>query len=296
MDKSNLAHVIALQHSQRFWQVVGVHIAVAGQQQLAAVLFHHRKETAPLVFDPDRVEAFRLCANHDHDLGGIQCRENIRFIFSTCFVLQRDARKEYTPPLVGQLIVDFLRKGAVLGAAAVLIAFLVTDEHVKRLFILTSSKDTVLYLGNFGSIFLILTLCDAVRILQRRLIVYIFQEIVKAGAVAGRQVFMRSRVLDIFNTIAAKGAAPVGLGVGVVLFHNALIHGQRLVKFTDAAEIVAAVKRRYPLVIVNFGECHRAAAAFADAKGFVRGQLNVSAAHFALDNCHSFTSFTILFV
>lgn len=81
------------------------------------------------------------------------------------------------------------------------------------------------------------------------------------------------------------------LGIGVVLFHYVFIHSQCLVKFTDAPEIVAAVKRRCPLVIVQLGECHRTAAALADTKGLIGGKLDVSSSHFAFDNRHTSTSF-----
>ena len=296
LHKTDFSHVIALQHRQCLGQIVGVHIAVAGQQQLAAILFHHGKKTTPLVLDPDRVEIFRLGANYNHNFGRVQRCKNVRFVLGADLILQRNARKEYTPTLIGQLVVDFLRKGAVLGAAAVLVAFLVADEHIKRLFILAGGKYTVLDFGNFSGVFLILAPRNAVRILQCRLIVHILQETVKAGTVAGGQIFVRGRVLDILNAVAAERAAPVRLGIGVVLFHYVFIHSQCLVKFTDPAEIVAAVKRRRPLVIVQLGECHRTAAALADTKGLIGGKLDVSSAHFALDNCHSFTSFTILFV
>ena len=102
-------------------------------------------------------------------------------------------------------------------------------------------------------------------------------------------------VLDILNAVAAKRTAPMRLGIGVVLLHNALIHGQRFVEFTNAAEIVAAVERSRPLVIVNFGECHGTAAAFADAKGFVLRNFNVAATHFTFNNCHVFHPLSIYF-
>ena len=291
LDKPNLAHIVALQHGQGFRQVVGVHVAVAGQQQLAAVLFHHGKKTTPLVLDPDRVEIFRFGADHDHDFGRVQRCKNVRLVLGADLILQRNARKEYTPTLVCQLIVDFLRKGAVLGAAAVLVAFFVADEHIKWLFILAGGKDAVLDFGDFSGVLLILALCDAVRILQCRLIVHILQEVVKAGAVAGGQIFVRGRVLDILDAVAAERAAPVRLGIGFVLLHNALIDRQCLVKFANTAEIVAAVKCSRPLVIVQFGECHRTAAALADTKGLIGRKFDVSATHFAFDNCHISTSF-----
>lgn len=81
------------------------------------------------------------------------------------------------------------------------------------------------------------------------------------------------------------------LGIGFVLLHNALIDHQCLVKFANAAEIVAAAKRRRPLVIVQLGECHRTAAALADTKGLIGGKLDVSSSHFAFDNRHTSTSF-----
>ena len=80
------------------------------------------------------------------------------------------------------------------------------------------------------------------------------------------------------------------LSVVVVLGNDPLIHGQRLVKLAAAPEVIAAVKGRRPLLVIYFGQRHRAAAVLARPKGLVRRDINISAAHFAFDNCHDLLS------
>ncbi|MFQ9060809.1 MAG: hypothetical protein ACLR5X_04740 [Oscillospiraceae bacterium] len=81
------------------------------------------------------------------------------------------------------------------------------------------------------------------------------------------------------------------LSVVVILGHNALIHGQCLVKLAAAPEVIAAVKGRRPLLVIYFGQRHRAAAIFTRPKGLVSRDLNIPAAHFALDDRHFSPSF-----
>ena len=55
--------------------------------------------------------------------------------------------------------------------------------------------------------------------------------------------------------------------------------------------MIAAVERRCPLLVIYFGQRHRAAAVFTRSKGLVRRDLNIPAAHFALDDRHFFSLF-----
>ena len=290
LHEADLAHIIALQHRQCLRQIIRVHIAVARQEQLAPVLFHHGQEAAPFIFDPDGVKMLRLCADHDHDLRGVQRREDIRLIFCARLIFQCDAREEHTVALLGQLVIDLLRHQAVARALAVLAGFLVAEEDVERLLVLRGGENAALHLGDFGCVLLILAAGDAVGMLDRSQIVHILQKAVEARAVARRQPFIRCRVLHIFNTEPAQRTAPVRLSVVVVLGHDALIHGQRLVKLAAAPKVIAAVKRRCPLLVVHFGQRHRAAAVFTRSKGLIRRDLNIPAAHFTFNNCHDLLS------
>ena len=136
LHEADLAHVLTLQHAEFFRHIIRVHVAVAGDEQAAAVGAHERQIPAPLVFDPDGVQIFRLRADHDHDLRRVQGGEDIRLVFLTEFVFQRDAREEDLIASVGELIVNILRKCGILCPFAVLVRFLVADEHVKRRFLL----------------------------------------------------------------------------------------------------------------------------------------------------------------
>ena len=66
LDEANPAHIVAHQNGQLLRQVVSVHVPVAGDEELALILAHHGKETAPLVFHPNGVEILRACADNDH--------------------------------------------------------------------------------------------------------------------------------------------------------------------------------------------------------------------------------------
>ena len=290
LHEADLAHIIALQHRQCLRQIIRVHIAVARQEQLAPVLFHHGQEAAPFIFDPDGVKMLRLCADHDHDLRRVQRREDIRLIFRACFIFQCDAREEHAIALLGQLVIDLLRHQAVARALAILSGLLVAEEHVERLLILRGGKNAALYFGDFRCVFLVLAAGNAVGMLDRSQIVHILQKAVEARAVARRQPFIRCRVLHIFNTEPAQRTAPVRLSVVVVLGNDALIHSQRLVKLAAAPKVIAAVKRRCPLLIVYLRQSHRAAAVFARPKGLIRRDLNIPAAHFTFNNCHDLLS------
>ena len=225
LDKADLPHVIGLQYTQLLRQVIGVHIPVAGEQQLGAVLLHQRQEAAPLVLHPHGIEILRLGAHCHHDFSAVQCREDIRLILGAHLVLQRDAGEKHPVAGVRQLIVDVLSQQGVLCPLAVLVRLFIADKDIKGLLILGGGQDALLHLRNLGGILLVLPPGHAVRVLQCRQIVHILQKAVKAGPVAGGDPLICSGVLHIFDTKPAQGAAPVGLGVGVVFRHDALING-----------------------------------------------------------------------
>ena len=286
LDEANLAHVIAHKHGELFGHIVGIHIAVAGDEELRFILAHHGKEAAPLVLDPYGVEIFSARPDDDHDLRRVQRGEYVRLVLRTGDVFERDTRKEHTPPLLGKLIVDVLCKYAVACALAVLVELFVADEHVVGLGVLRGGKYAALHLGNLRCIFLVLAAGDAVGVLQCGEVVYVLKEAVEACTVAGRQPFIGRGVLDVFDAEAAQCAAPMRLRVRVVLGNDALVHAERLVKLTCAAEVVAAVERRRALIVAHLGQRHRAAAVLAGSESFVGGYLHISAAHLAFDYCH----------
>ena len=286
LQEADLAHIVGLQHAQLLRQVIGIHVPIAGQKELAAVLLHQRQETAPLVLDPDGVKMRRLRTHRDHDLCGMEGGKDIRLILRTRLVLQSDPGEEHPPSLFGQPIIDILRQDAVPCALAVFVGLLIADKHIEGLFVLRGRQNAALNLRNLRRVLLILAARDPVGMLHGSQIVHILQEIVKAGSVAGRQPLIGRRILHILDTEPAKGTAPVRLRIGVVLLNDALIHRQRLVKLSDPAEVVAPVERGSPLLIAHLRQGHRRAAILADAKRFVCSQLDIPATHFTFDNCH----------
>ena len=199
-----------------------------------------------------------------------------------CFEILDDISKENLEALLRELVVDVLRVQAVAGALlGAVVRFLVADEHVERLLILRSGKDTALYLGDFCRVLLVLSSGDAVRVFKSGYVVHILQKAVEARAVAGGQELKGVRVLHIFDTETAQGTAPMRLGIGVILADDRLIHAECLVKFSLTAEVVAAVEPRRALVVRHLRQGHHRPAVFAGAKGLFFVDLDISAAHFA---------------
>ena len=136
LQESDLAHIVGLQHAQLLRQVIGIHVPIAGQKELAAVLLHQRQETAPFVLDPDGVKMRRLRTHRDHDLCGMEGGKDIRLILRTRLVLQSDPGEEHPPSLFGQPIIDILRQDAVPCALAVFVGLLIADKHIEGFFVL----------------------------------------------------------------------------------------------------------------------------------------------------------------
>lgn len=288
LHEADLGHIVGLQDAELFRQVVGVHILIAGKKQLATILAHHSKEAAPLVLDPDSVEILRLGADGDHDLGAVQSGKDIRLVFRAGLVLQGNPGEEDTVALLRELVVDFLGVDAVTGALlGLVVRLLVADKDVERFLVLRSSKNTALHLRNPGRILLILPPGDAVGVFQRCLVIHVLQEAVKAGAVAGGEVFKGIGVFYVFDAEAAERTAPVRLCVRVVLPDDALINRQRFVKLALPAEMVAPVEPRRPLIVRHLRQSHRRSSVLAGSKGLFLVQGNIPAAHLTFDDSHS---------
>jgi len=123
-------------------------------------------------------------------------------------------------------------------------------------------------------------------VFQRREIIHILENAVETGTMAGRDPFVGSRILYIFDSIATKRTAPVRFRIRLVFLDDSLVYGQRFVKFTDAPEVISAIEGCSSLLIVHFRKRHRGTTAVARPKSFVRRKLDVPAAHLALDDRH----------
>ena len=194
------------------------------------------------------------------------------------------------------MIIDLLRQGGVHGSIALVIALFIADEHIKGLLFLRYRQNAALYLRNYLAVFFILTTGYGICVFQCCLVVHILQKTIKAGSVAGGQIFSTCRVLDIFNAKAAKRTAPVRLSIGLVFLNDALIDQKRLVKLTNSAEVVATVEGSSPLFIIHFGQGHGRTAVFTGAATLVSRYFHVSAAHLALDDGHLISSSILCFL
>ena len=242
LNKTDLAHILTLQHAEFFGHIIRIHIAVAGDEQTAAVGAHERKVAAPFIFDPDGVQIFRLRADHDHDLGRVQGGEDVRLVFLPKLILQRDARKEHLIACVGELVVNILRQRGILRAFAALIGFLVADEHVERRFLLRDRQNVLLQRRDALRFLFVQAPRHAVGVLQRSLIVHVVQNAVKARAVARRDTLAGSRILHVLDAVPAEQQIPVRLRVRVILADQSLVDRRGLVKFTVPPQMRTAVE------------------------------------------------------
>ena len=242
LNEADLAHVLTLQHTELLGHIIRIHIAVAGDEQTAAVGAHERKIPAPLVFHPDRVQIFRLRADHNHDLGRVQGSKDIRLVFLPELVFQRDAREEDLIARVGELVVNILRQRGILRPFAVLVRLFITDEHVKQRFLLRDRQNVFLQAGDALRLFFVQAPCHAVGIFECGLIIHVVQNTVKARAVAGRDAFAGGRILHILDAVPAEQQVPVRLGIRVVLADQPLVNCSGLVKFTVAPQMRTAVE------------------------------------------------------
>ncbi len=68
LHEAELGHVLRHQMRKLLRQIVGVHIAICGDERFLRAVLNKREIAAPFVFDPYGVEVFRLRAENDHDL------------------------------------------------------------------------------------------------------------------------------------------------------------------------------------------------------------------------------------
>jgi hypothetical protein len=95
---------------------------------------------------------------------------------------------------------------------------------------------------------------------------------------------MRQRVFDILNAESADDRAPVRLGIRVVLLQNFLVRRNRLVELALPPEVIRAVVAVQLVLVLRLRNRRRAASVLARPVRRPRNEVNVPAAHFALDN------------
>ena len=101
---------------------------------------------------------------------------------------------------------------------------------------------------------------------------------------AGRHALMRQRVFDILNAESADDRAPMRLGIGFVLVQQLFVRRQRLLELTLLPEVVRPVVAVELLLVLRLRNRRCAASVLARPVHRPRNEVNVPAAHFALDN------------
>ena len=204
LHKAELTHVLRLQMRKFIRQVIGIHIPVCRDQNLfAAALFHKGKVAAPFIFYPDRMEVFRLRAEHDHDFCRVKRRKDIRLVLRAELILQRNARKENSDSLLYELVVQLGRQNRIGCPPAVVVSFLIADKDVERLFLLRYRENPFLnFIDRPGFLFIDFFL-EAVGILQCIFIIRIIKDRCELCAVDRRNTPVRGWILHILDAVPA---------------------------------------------------------------------------------------------
>ena len=172
----------------------------------------------------------------------MQGGEDVRLVLLPKLILQRDAREKHLIARIGELVVNILCQRGILRTLAVLVRLFITDERVKRRFLLRDRQNVLLQRGNALRFFFVQAPCHTVGVLQRGLIVHVVQNAVKACAVAGRDALAGSRILHILDAVPAEQQVPVRLGIRIVLADQPLVNCSGLVKLTVAPQMRTAVE------------------------------------------------------
>ena len=204
LHEAQLGHILRLQMGKLLRKVVGVHIAVGGDQHFLRTTPDQRQIAAPLVFHPNGVEVLRLRTQHHHDLGAVQCGEYVRLVGGTQLVLQRDAGEEHLEALLCQLVVEIGSQHAVRCPTAIGICLLVADEYIKRFFLLGNLQNALLNFVDCFSLGLVDHPLGGIGVLDGGLVVLIIENGGVLGAVHRRHALVRGGILHVLNTIAAQ--------------------------------------------------------------------------------------------
>ena len=204
LHSAYFAHVLGLQFRKLLGHIIGIDAFVAGNQVLALVGGHQFQVPAPLVFDPHGVIVFIIRAEGQHDFGGVQSGEDIRFILLPQLVLQGNPGEEDPVALFRQGIVNILGNDAVHRALTVLVRLLIADENAIRLLLAGNLDDA---LADFFNLFCLVPIDlagDHIRIFQSLLKVAVLHDALKAGTVAGGNFLAGSRVVHILDAVLAQ--------------------------------------------------------------------------------------------
>ena len=286
LHRADLAHILRLKPRKLLGHVVSVDILVTGNQCLFLPRRNQRKITTPFVLDPDGVVIFVIRADGEHDLRTVERREDIRLVFLTEFILQRNARKKHAVALFGQRVIDILCQNAVKRAASVFVGFLVADKNVVGLLFAGDLDNPLAQLLDLLRLVAVNLACHGVGVFARLIEVVILHHAVKRRAMAGWDFFARRRIIHILDAIFAQHKSPIGFRLGRELRDDAFVNARRFIKLAAETQAVCPRKKRHLFLVIRCRDGLPAAAVFAlhhVALGYIR---QIAAAHLALENRH----------
>ena len=286
LHSAELAEVLRLKSLEFVRQIVGIHIAEAGDQHLSPVLRSKAQEAAPFVLDPYRVEVLVRRSDGKHYLRRVQSGKNIGLVLSAELILQCNAGEEHLQTLGSQRVVNILRQYGIVGTHAVIVRFLIADENVIGLLVSADRKDRIVQAVDLLRLPPIDALCCYVGIFHGEYVVFVLHKALEARPVAGRLLFARGRVVDIFNAPIAQAQSPVSLGFLREFGDKLLVQCRRLVELIIKTQPVRAIEEGHLLLVISARHCLSRPAIFAfnDLVGF--DDVQITTAHFAFKCCH----------
>ena len=253
LHEAELVHILRLQVRELLGQIVGIHVAVRGNERFLRAVSDEHEKAAPLVLDPHCVEMLGLRAENDHHLCRVECGEYVRLVLLTELVFKRNAREKDLEALLCELVIQVGRNDGITGAPAVGACFLVTDEDVERLLVLRNSENSFLNFVDSSRLLLVNGSLVSVGVLERRLVILVHENRRKLRTVDGRHTLVCGGVFDVLDTVAAEHERPIRLTVCLVLFEDLFVHRHSLVKFVRPTEMVGAVIHIGAPVVVKLG-------------------------------------------
>ena len=272
--------------SKLLGHIVSVDSLKAGDQVPRLVLRHKFEITAPLVLHPHSVVILIVCAKRQHELRTVERGKDVRLVFRTKLVLQRDAAEKHSVALFRQRIIHILRDHAVDRALTVFIRFLIADENIIGRLLAGDLYNSLTDILDRLGLIAIDSPSNGIRVFARLLKIAVLQNRVKGRTMTGGHLSSGSGVIHIFDTVTAQDKPPIGLGFLGEVRHDALIYARRLVELTGQPQSVGSAEQSQLLFIVNLGNSLLCAAIFALGNSFAFYDLQISSAHFTFDHSH----------
>ena len=226
------------------------------------------------------------CAHRQHDLCTVQRRKDIGFIFLTDLILQTDPGEEDPVAFFCQGIVNILRQHRVQRPVTVFIGLLIADENIIGCFLGGHRHNLPADLVDLFCLLQIYPPGHRIPIEHHLGKVSVIQNTVIRRTVAGGNLFTGGGIVHVLDAVLAQHQPPVGFRFLREVGNNRFINARRFIKFAGTAQPVGPGKQIQFLLVISRRHRLPAAAVFAFRNELALGKRQVTATHFAFDDCH----------